>query len=151
MLNKNVTLVKTQIQAAWYKMGLGHRKVIVRLGVIGLIILLFSQRELSFQLKMGLPTATALSNAIEMPDNQQASIISTPINWWDKIKKDKPTIEDELNLANPATAVGAALTESQKKQAAKYSNLGFVLSPHLAKKWGIAKEIVNYKKQKCYY
>lgn len=147
MLNKNVTLVKTHLQAAWYKLGSGYRKVVIRLGFIGLIILLFSQRELSFQIKMGLPTA--LTNAAKNTTNQQSSIISTSINWWDKIKKDKLNIEDKLNLANPATAVGAALTDAQKKEAAKYSNLGFVLNPHLAKKWGISKEIVTYKKQKC--
>jgi flagellum-specific peptidoglycan hydrolase FlgJ len=45
-----------------------------------------------------------------------------------------PTVEDYLNLANPATAVSNALTDEQKKKAATYSNLGFVLNPHLVGK-----------------
>lgn len=44
------------------------------------------------------------------------------------------SIEDELNLANPATAVSSALTPEQQKKAAKYSALGLILNPDLAAK-----------------
>jgi len=83
------------------------------------------------------------------PSTQQATLLPTSIKWWEKVKKHNPTIEDKLNLANPATAVGAALSSAQQKEAAKYSNLGFVLSPHLAKKWGVSPKVVKYKVQKC--
>lgn len=45
-----------------------------------------------------------------------------------------PTVEDYLNLANPATAVSDALSPAQKQKAATFSNLGFVLNPHLVAK-----------------
>ena len=84
-----------------------------------------------------------------MHKTEHASIIPTNLKWWNEIKKNKPTIEEKLNLANPATAVGAALTEEQKKKAAKFSNLGFALNPGLAKKLGVSPEIVKFKNQKC--
>jgi flagellum-specific peptidoglycan hydrolase FlgJ len=45
-----------------------------------------------------------------------------------------PSVEDYLNLANPATAVSDALSPAQKQKAATFSNLGFVLNPHLVGK-----------------
>ncbi|MCH2045181.1 MAG: glucosaminidase domain-containing protein, partial [Saprospiraceae bacterium] len=58
-------------------------------------------------------------------------------------------ITDELNLANAATAVGSALTPTQKTKAEQFSNLGFVMNPNYAKKHKIDPAIVEFKKQKC--
>ncbi len=59
---------------------------------------------------------------------------STKTNAKTNSRPAAPTVEDYLNLANPATAVSDALTDEQKKKAATYSNLGFVLNPHLVGK-----------------
>ncbi|MCO4820709.1 MAG: glucosaminidase domain-containing protein [Flavobacteriaceae bacterium] len=148
MNSKNLTLVKNQLRAVWYKVKSHNKKIALNVAVIGVLFFLFSQRELSFQVSLGLPSALS-SNSIKSSKTQQASIIPTPSDWWDDIKEKQPTIEDELNLANTATAVGAALTENQKKEAAKFSNLGFALNPGLAKKLGVSPEVVKFKKQKC--
>ena len=147
MNSKNLTLVKNQLRAVWYKVKSNNKKVALNLAVIGVLIILFSQRELSFQVSLGLHSAITSVNT--SAKSQQASVIPAPYEWWDDIKEKQPTIEDELNLANPATAVGAALNEKQKKEAAKYSNLGFVLNPGLAKKLGVSPSVVKFKKQKC--
>jgi flagellum-specific peptidoglycan hydrolase FlgJ len=147
MNSKNLTLVKNQLRAVWYKVKSNNKKVVLNLAIVGVLILLFSQRELSFQVSLGLPTG--ISSPKTPPRTQQASMLPAPSDWWDDIKEKQPTIEDELNLANPATAVGAALSEKQKKEAAKYSNLGFVLNPGLAKKLGVSPSVVEFKKQKC--
>lgn len=155
MINKNLTLVKTQIRAAWHKINFKNKKLVLQLSILGGLLIFLSQRQLSFQITMGAPAST-----VEMPENTKlstkntsktthASVIPTNLKWWDEVKENKPTIEEKLNLANPATAVGAALTEKQKKKAAKFSNLGFVLNPGLAKKLGVSAEIVKFKNQKC--
>lgn len=82
--------------------------------------------------------------------------------WWEQIRDEGVKLQpvavqtaaeaDELqalNLANAATAVSSALTEEQKQRAAKFSNLGFFLSPGYAERHKIAPEIVAYKKQVC--
>jgi len=107
------------------------------------------QRELSFQFKIGVPSWLKNLSSTTASTTQNASIIPTNLKWWDEVKQDQSKIEQELNLANPATAVGAALTAAQKKEAAKYSNLGFVLNPALAKKLKVSDEVVAFKRQKC--
>lgn len=147
MVSKHITLVKSRLQAAFYKARSNQRKTIIQLSFVGLLIFIFSQREFSFQVTMAVPTA--LQGGSVQTKTQQASIIPTHTKWWNEIKENQPTIEDKLNLANPATAVGAALTSAQQKEAAKFSNLGFVLNPGLAKKLGVSDEVVAYKRQKC--
>lgn len=70
--------------------------------------------------------------------------------WWRTIRDESGSIERRLNLANAATAVGAALSPEEQAQAAKYSNLGFVLNPDFAKKHKIDPKIVATKKQIVY-
>lgn len=153
MINKNLTLVKTGLQAAWFKMRSHKRQLaFVQFGIIALLLLIAIKGEFSFSFKMG--SQNNLANIAQnvdaaIPKVQTASLIPISLNWWDNIRHNQSNIEQELNLANPATAVGAALTEAQKKEAAKYSNLGFVLNPNLAKKLKVSNEVVEFKKQKC--
>jgi flagellum-specific peptidoglycan hydrolase FlgJ len=147
MISKHITLVKSQLQAALYKVNFKKPKPLIQLGLLGILIFLFTQREFSFQVTMAAPTA--LQGTKEKSKTQHASIIPTNTKWWNEIKENQPTIEEKMNLANPATAVGAALTEAQQKEAAKFSNLGFVLNPGLGKKLGVSDEVVAFKRQKC--
>ena len=146
MVSKHITLVKNRLQAALHKANINKRKTAIQLGFLGLLIFIFSQREFSFQLTMAIPTA--FQKGENFAKTQQASLIPNA-KWWNEVKENQPTIEEKMNLANPATAVGAALTEAQQKEAAKFSNLGFVLNPKLAKKLGVSDEVVAYKRQKC--
>jgi flagellum-specific peptidoglycan hydrolase FlgJ len=148
MLSKSLTLVKSGLQAAWFKIRPKRNQIILNLLLISCLTLLLTQRELSFQFKMGIP-AWLGGTGSESIKTQTASIIPTNMKWWDDVKQDQSKIEKELNLANPATAVGAALTDAQKKEAAKYSNLGFVLNPALGKKLKVSDEVVAFKRQKC--
>ena len=106
-----------------------------------------------------------LKNAI-LPSskNIKENVAPSTIMWWEvardfshsmplesKVEKTKAkviSIEDELNLANPATAVSNALTPEQQKKAAKYSALGLILNPDLAAKEDPA--IVNAKNKIVY-
>jgi flagellum-specific peptidoglycan hydrolase FlgJ len=157
MNNKSLTLVKTHLQAAWHKMQTNKVKTGIQLSFAAAVLFFLTQREFSFQFNM---KATESANAFAAPINekpvskpkfqtQEASLIPSSALWWEEIKDNQPTIEEKLNLANPATAVGAALTDAQQKEAAKFSNLGFLLNPGLAKKLGVSDAVVAYKRQKC--
>ena len=69
--------------------------------------------------------------------------------WWKQIQEESKDIRSTMNLANAATAVGEALSPEQQKQAAKYSNLGFVLSPNFAAKHNVDPAIVAAKNKIC--
>jgi flagellum-specific peptidoglycan hydrolase FlgJ len=97
------------------------------------------------------------------PTAEKAKFINqTPKHWWEtarlhshktNLTQTKPTVNnnvDDLNLANPATAVSSALTDEQKKKAASYSNLGFILNPDFAERKNIDLEIVKAKNQVCF-
>lgn len=83
------------------------------------------------------------------PQARPASYQEEKKPWWKEVRDDAPSLEKQLNLANAATAVGAALTEEQQLAAAKYSNLGFVLNPGLAERKGIDPAIVKLKEKIC--
>ncbi len=156
MNNKSLTLVKNHLQAAWHKMQTNKVKTGIQISFAAAILFFLTQREFSFQFNMkATESTTIVPPDAQKPKNQElfkaqeASLIPSSSLWWEEIKDNQPTIEEKLNLANPATAVGAALTEAQQKEAAKYSNLGFVLNPGLAKKLGVSETVVAYKRQKC--
>lgn len=99
------------------------------------------------------PRPVAVANSSAQNANTDAEKI-----WWEEIKEDsrrmsvltKPKTSqqgEEMNLANPATAVSDALTPAQKEKAATYSNLGFVLNPNYAAQHGVDPQIVAVKNQ----
>ena len=63
--------------------------------------------------------------------------------WWQWLRDESSDWENQLNLANPATATGAALSAEEQAKAARFSNLGFVFNPDLAKRTD--PKIVAYK------
>jgi flagellum-specific peptidoglycan hydrolase FlgJ len=149
MINvQNLVLVHQKGRAYWYQLLPTFKKWLFRFSFLFLLFLLVSNQEISFHIHIGshnsshtpsLPTSSAI----------QASILPTPTKWWKKVQANKNNIKQKLNLANAATATGAALTPAQQKLAANYSNLGFVLNPTYAQKKSIDPKIVAYKVQKC--
>ncbi len=138
--------IKLMIQKLWVRIAFG-----------ALILLLFSQNKFSVQLTIGGSQNDAIAqqeaNLVEAPvravvasHTSQAGILpSGDAKWWKKIRDNSNDIRNSMNLANAATAVSNALTPAQQKQAAKYSNLGFALSPGFAKKHNIPAAIVAQK------
>ena len=76
----------------------------------------------------------------ERPDSglissQQANFLTTASAWWEQVRDYQPP-KSQLpdNLANAATATGAALSPAQQAEAARFSNLGLIINPDLAKR-----------------
>ena len=158
--------IRQRIQFGWEKTQDYSRNGWVRLGFMGLLIFLLSQREFSFHFSMGeqsaqssqtmnsslAPTAILASQkeapqAEAVPASAKTPALDKP--WWEQIRAKSKDIKQNLNLANAATAVGAALSAEEQKKAAQYSNLGFVLNPTYAKRHGIPQKIVQAKLAVC--
>lgn len=159
MLEKNLSLLRHNIAVVWKNPkslliypGQMSRKAKFQWVVLGSLAFLLSQRELSFQLSLSVPEVLETGQA-ELPPTtarpQLAAIQAVAKPWWKQIKEKSKDIRDKLNLANAATAVGAALSTEQQAEAAKYSNLGFVLNPTLPKRLGVSAEVVAFKTKKC--
>lgn len=171
MLNTNLPVVinmKKAVRNGVYKVQIFSQQTWVRIAFLGILLIILSQKELSFQFSIGTKTTennlviddleTTRSTHAQpasltetfLPKAQKVSTTTTQDKkWWEQIKEASSDIRNELNLANAATAVGDALSAEQQKQAAKYSNLGFALSPNFAKKHNIDPSIVQYKQQIC--
>lgn len=122
-------------------------------------LFIISQKEMSIQLTFGsdgteakasvVQTSLAPTKLVSYQEKKKEAPINSSPKWWEKIQKESDDIRDKLNLANSATAVGLGLSAAQQKKAARFSNLGFVLSPGFAKEHKIAPSIVRFKKQIC--
>lgn len=151
MNNKSLIILKQKTQSYWYIAKPRLKLVAVRFAFVFLLFLLMSNQEISFHIHIGTPAAGAVySIPQEQGKVMNASIIDVPKKWWQQIKEEKNDIRSDLNLANAATAVGAALSSAEQESAAKYSNLGFILNPTYAIRKGIDPKIVAFKNQKCY-
>lgn len=201
MYNQNKNLpaaIRRTFADSWHRVHAASQKPLVRLGVLGGLIFLLSQKEFSFSVSFGNPSATMSSSlvpidgyakpvryeapeAVPVATREENAPVATPTksstsskrktnvapsaatgSWWEAARshskkmsaadlRTAPTYkDDDMNLANPATAVSAALTEEQKKKAASYSNLGFILNPDYAERNGIDPAIVAMKNQFCY-
>lgn len=159
MLEKNLSLLRHNIAVVWknpkslliYPRQMS-RKAKFQWIVLGSLAFLLSQRELSFQLSLSVPEVLETRQAEFPPTSarpQLAAIQTVAAPWWEQVKIKSKDIRDKLNLANAATAVGAALSREQQVEAAKYSNLGFVLNPTLPKRLGVSAEVVAFKTKKC--
>jgi flagellum-specific peptidoglycan hydrolase FlgJ len=146
MLAKNLYLLRSKCNAAFYRYAPTFRRWLPRLLIVFLIWLLFVKDRFSIQIHIGNPDETT-------PKTEQAKTKS-----FETQRVSRPSAANEtpasasvlpFAFANPATATSAALTEAQKKQALQYSNLGFALNPDYASKNNISPAIVAYKQQKC--
>ncbi|BDS15613.1 glucosaminidase domain-containing protein [Aureispira anguillae] len=151
MNNQSLIILKNKTQSYWYSIKPRIKIVAVRAAFVMLLFILMSNQEISFHIHIGAPTVvTNYSEDQNQGAIMNASLVEVPKKWWQQIKAEKNDIRTELNLANAATAVGAALSPAEQEAAAKYSNLGFVLNPSYAIKKGIDPKIVAFKTQKCY-
>jgi flagellum-specific peptidoglycan hydrolase FlgJ len=152
MNNQSLTLLRNKTRSYWYIFKPRLKAIAVRASFAILVFLLLSNQEVSFHIQIG---GAAASNQTEtfapkaQPATMQASLVESPKQWWHTIKDDKDDIRQELNLANAATAVGAALSPEEQAAAAQYSNLGFVVNPTYASRKGVDPKIVAFKLQKC--
>ena len=153
-MEKNLLVIKRKVQATWYRFKPQVIRTATQLSILLLLVALVSQKEISIQLELA-PKAddqevisyNAQTKSNQSPPKVEANIM--PLNWWEYLRKRQDNINKDLNLANAATAVSDALTDAEKEQAAKYSNLGFVINQNYAKKHNIDPKIVAFKKQKC--
>ncbi|BDS14825.1 glycoside hydrolase family 73 protein [Aureispira anguillae] len=164
IVNKNLpVVVKQAFDDNLQRLKRFAKQIWLRVAFFVLILLVLTQKEFSVQFTIGNATtqqsASVLdptNNSIEPQHNNKpyATTVSTERTkktkrWWETIRDESKDIRSQMNLANAATAVGSALSPEQQKQAAKFSNLGFVLNPNFAKKHNIDPEIVAAKNKIC--
>lgn len=155
MKHQSLILLKRSTRSYWQTIRPKAKAIGIRAAFVLLVFLLVSNQEISFHIHIGHPSASLVSEeatfspAPPPPRAVPAGMITAPKKWWQIIHAEQDDIRDELNLANAATAVGAALTPAQKAEAASYSNLGFVINPGYADSKGIDPKIVAFKRQKC--
>ena len=164
IVNKNLpVVVKRAFDDTWQQVQRLARRWSVRFAFLGLVLLLLSQKKFSVHFTIGQADQQAASlidplpqaplpapKAIPAVQTTAAVTSTTEEKWWEQVRAQQSDIRQQLNLANAATAVGEALTLEQQKQAAKYSNLGFVLNPALAQKLGVDPAVVAAKNKLCH-
>lgn len=159
IVNKNVpVVVKRAVDNSLQQFKRFVKQIWVRVAFFALIVLLLTQKEFSIQFTIGNPNSQSASIVEAMPPTAPKAYATTVAHqatankdkkWWETIREEKKDIRQQLNLANAATAVGAALTPEQQKKALQYSNLGFVLNPGYAEKHQVDPAIVAAKNKLC--
>lgn len=167
ILNKNLpVIVKQKVDDGFIRIKKFIQQIWLKVAFVLLLILIVTQKEFSFQFTIGSAANAQQSSAAiwdsptlhsdkkepapkKKNNTNTAPASATEKKWWESIKEESKDIRSNMNLANEATAVSAALTPAQQKEAAKFSNLGFVLSPNFAKEHGISDKIVQAKKKIC--
>ena len=92
------------------------------------------------------------SNSIPAQDDKTTATKETKpeLQWWDEIKEKSQNIKKKNNLANEATAVSNALSDKEKADAAKLSNLSVVFnSKEYFDKKKISEQVYNAKLEVC--
>jgi flagellum-specific peptidoglycan hydrolase FlgJ len=165
IVNKNLpVVVKQAVDDSLQRIKNLVKQIWLRVAFFALVVLVLTQKEFSVQFTIGNGNSQQTASIIETPEQPKtpkstATPYATTVSsnnssedkkWWEVIREESKDIRSQMNLANAATAVGSALTEAQKKKAAQYSNLGFVLNPNYAKKHNIDPQIVAAKNKLCY-
>lgn len=159
IVNKNVPIVvKRAVDNSLQQFKRFIKQIWVRIAFFVLIILLLTQKEFSIQFTIGNANSQTASIVEATPPTTPKAYATTVAHqntpnkkkWWKRIRDEKKDIRHQLNLANAATAVGAALTPEQQKKAMQYSNLGFILNPGFAEKHKVDPAIVAAKNQLCF-
>jgi flagellum-specific peptidoglycan hydrolase FlgJ len=133
MNNQSLLIIKNKTQSYWLELKPKIKVAFIKFSFIFLLFILISNQEISFHIHIGNTVNTkSLHNNRKHPEAINAGLL------------DLPPERDQ----NTATLV--ILSPAEQEQAAKYSNLGFILSPDYAKRKGIDSRIVTYKAQKCY-
>lgn len=165
IVNKNLpVVVKQAVDDSLQRIKNLAKQLWLRVAFFALVVLVLTQKEFSFQFTIGNGGTQQTASIAETPEPLQhpkstatpyATTVASNKNtkdkkWWETIREESKDIRSQMNLANAATAVGGALTDAQKKKAAEYSNLGFVLSPNYAKKHKVDPQIVAAKNKLCF-
>ena len=159
IIDKNLpVVVKRAVDDTWQQIQRLAQRWSVRLAFLALVALLLSQKKFSVHFTIGNVEEQTASLVEALPPKaipavqvtSKAGLVASDDKWWDKVRAEQKDIRQQLNLANAATAVGEALTAEQQQQAARYSNLGFVLNPALAQKLGVDPVVVAAKNKLCY-
>ena len=148
MKQQHFLLAQHKAKNYWNDLKPKIKRTCIKFSFLFLLFILISNQEISFHIHIG--QSSHLPNLPQQVESITASLIESPKQWWEKIRRESPTLVQQINLSNPATAVGVVLNEYEQKQAAKFSNLGFFLNPDYAEKKGIDKKIVAYKAMKCH-
>lgn len=150
MNNRSLIIIKNKTQSYWYAIKPKIKVAAIKVAFLFLLFILVSNQEISFHIRIGNVAASTLEEKnSQEPGASKASLLDIPKKWWNSSSDEKLETKQSNNLANEATAVGAALTEAEKIEAAKFSNLGFVLNPDYANQKGVDPKIVAYKINKC--
>lgn len=163
ILNKQLTTVKKKFQTALIQFKPNISKTLIRASILGFLIILISQKDLSFHFSIGgeearTPVNQAPQNfdkMVPLPAAEkkakkiQRTGFFSQLAWWEQLRAQQSEINQELNLANAATATSDALTAAQQKKAAKLSNLVVALNPSYLKRHNIAASIVANKQKIC--
>lgn len=148
MNQQHFLVAQRKVKRYWSDLKPKIKRACIKFSFLFLLFILISNQEISFHIHIG--ESTTLSTKTPQPKAIGAALLEQPQQWWEKIRAQRNTLAEQLNLPNPATAVGLALSQAEQKEAAKYSNLGFFLNPTYVQKKGIDKRIVAYKAQKCF-
>jgi flagellum-specific peptidoglycan hydrolase FlgJ len=142
------------------------RKQWPKVAILGIVVFLFAVTDFNFQFSIGSngglggePDFEQISAGLLSPsdenyvpeEKEQESKASLQLVLSDKkeatpVKKTSPKFSD---LANEATAVSNALTEEEKREALKLSNLSIVLNPGYFKKHQISQAVAREKLNIC--
>ncbi len=147
MQSRSILVIQQKTRAYWHRIQPKVKSIAIKATFLFLLFILFSQQEISFHIHIG--NAQSQDNFTEkiVEEHAQANLVGSSKKWWQRLIGSNGN--NDLNLANVATATGAVLTESEKERAAQFSNLGFILNPDYAQKHNIPANIIAYKKQKC--
>jgi len=133
----------------------------VQVFTLGILLYLVATEKVSFKFNTtNTQSANVLQNGIlyGTPFNQSNSALAKPVNKKEpqnagsKVSTQNNDLNplNGLNLANEATAVGAALTKDEMEQAARISNLSVVFnSADYFAKNNISKAVVAAKQKTC--
>lgn len=133
MNNQSLLIIKNKTQSYWLELKPRIKVAFIKFSFIFLLFILLSNQEISFHIHIGnTANAKSLYNNKKPSETINAGLLDLPQ-------------EGEQN----STAL-IILSPAEQEQAAKYSNLGFILNPDYAKRKRIDSKIVAFKAQKCY-
>ena len=129
MKQQHFLLAQHNVKNYWRDLKPKIKRACIKFSFLFLLFILISNQEISFHIHIG--QSIHSPNLPQQVESIAASLIESPKQWWEKIRNESPTLVHQMNLSNPATAVGVVLTEYEQKQAAKFSNLGFFFKSRL--------------------
>lgn len=153
-------VVRQQVEHYGPNLPMLARKQWPKVAILAFSVVLFATTDFNFQFSIGNgggsePDFDQISAGLLGSYEETESYETENTSSFGELGSTKPQKEKAshkakyTDLANEATAVGNALTEEEKKEAFKISNLSIVLNPGYFKKHNISPDIAKFKLQKC--